>query len=58
MRLPLRFVRREKMKAYQVTGNEYVSLPTIHEENGSIEGLRKAAIITACILNLVPHIAL
>ena len=39
MRLPLRFVRREKMKAYQVTGNEYVSLPTIHEENGSIEGI-------------------
>lgn len=27
------------MKAYQVTGNEYVSLPTIREEDGAIEGI-------------------
>lgn len=27
------------MKAYQATGNEWVSLPTIHEETGSIEGI-------------------
>lgn len=27
------------MRRYQVTGNEYVSLPTIREEDGAIEGV-------------------
>ena len=25
--------------AYQVTGNEYLSLPTIREEDGAVEGV-------------------
>ena len=25
--------------AYQVTGNEYLSLPAIREENGAVEGI-------------------
>ena len=27
------------MERYQVTGNEYVSLPTIRESDGAIEGI-------------------
>ena len=29
--------------AYQVTGNEYLSLPTIRENDGAVEGFWKSA---------------
>lgn len=42
MRLPFLYIGKtggEHMPAYQVTGNEYLSLPTIREDTGAIEGL-------------------